>query len=161
MQVVVRQAESQDMQGLAEVDASMVAALRKVYRPTEASLRRYRSQDKPRPVQLVAVLDGRVVGAVKYRVEDNSLHLIGLGVLEAFRGQGICRRIVEHARGIASEHGLSHLSLYTIRQTGNVPIFEKLGFVVAEESVSTDSVSAKYDQLTDVFMLMSIQLHAR
>ena len=60
--------------------------------------------------------------------KNDRLHLRRLAVDAAFRRQGITRAFVEHVSERAKDAQLRALSLYTIEQTGNVPIFERLGF---------------------------------
>ena len=55
-------------------------------------------------------------------------------------------------REIAVDLGVSQLLIHTVRQTGNAPIVEKLGFEVVSEPEDEYSESATHDTLTDVEM---------
>jgi ribosomal protein S18 acetylase RimI-like enzyme len=48
--------------------------------------------------------------------------------------------------------GARCLSLYTVRETGNVGIFERLGFKVIKEEEDLYDESDRYSALTEVYM---------
>jgi len=155
MEVVVRPARPEDGEQVAEVSTLATATLRETYRPTEAALGRSRA-GASRTTRLVAVLNGRIVGTTKYEIRKDGIHLIGLGVHPQFRRMEIARKIIEHVKRIAQAKGHTLVSLYTIRETGNVGIFQKLGFEVVREQEAKDALSEKHDNLTDVYMQMSV-----
>ena len=49
------------------------------------------------------------------------------------------------------------LSVNTVKETGNVQIFRRLGFEVIFEAADQRSASDIYEQLTDVYMEMQIE----
>jgi len=153
--IVVRNATSADAEALAAVDVSATATLRETYRPNDRALTS-RAKLAGRLTRLVAELDGRVVGTVQYSVDGNSLRIIGLGVHSDARRRGVARAIMDKLREIAVDLGVSQLLAHTVRQTGNVPIFEKLGFEVVSESEDEYSESTTHDMLTDVEMRNSL-----
>jgi predicted N-acetyltransferase YhbS len=147
----VRDATDADREGIEQVSREATATLRQVYRPTVAARAR-RAAEEPNLRTLVA-LDGElVVGCVYWSVEGSRLHLLGLGVGVAHRRKGISRSLLEHLVGVAHELGLSGLSLNTVRETGNVEIFERLGFRVRREGNDGTFESDRYATLTDVSM---------
>jgi len=155
MQITVRQATASDDEAIAEVDSSARAALRRVYVPTAEALASKASQ-APQTNRLVACVNGRVAGTVRYRVEDGRLHLLGLGVGEPDRQTGVARAMIEHLTKMARRQCLTRLSLYTIRQTGNVPLFQRLGFKVVSEEPAQFAVSGDGRPLTEVYMERSV-----
>ena len=70
--------------------------------------------------------------------------MVGLFVHEHHRRRGVARALLD-ALG-------PRLSLFTIRETGNVPIFERLGFAVVREELATEYVSDAHAQLHEVYM---------
>jgi hypothetical protein len=60
--------------------------------------------------------------------------------------------MVESLAEKASSMGLAKLSLFTVRETGNVPIFEHLGFKVVREEPAQDIESATGSPLREVYM---------
>lgn len=91
-----------------------------------------------------------MVGAVSYEREGAWLHLRNLAVDPACQRRGVARRLIEAACDLALERKLSGLSLETIRETGNVPIFERLGFTAISESPSRLMEGARGEAVTDV-----------
>jgi GNAT superfamily N-acetyltransferase len=143
--IVVRPAQRGDEPAIEEVSASALETLRLVYRPTPAALTRKRELAVlPR---LVALVDDQVVGTVEYALGDDRLHLMGLFVAAAHRQTGVARALVEQLAKLADRRPLS---LNTIRETGNVPIFERLGFAIVSEAPACDVIGKT--ELHDVLM---------
>jgi hypothetical protein len=44
------------------------------------------------------------------------------------------------------------VTAHTIRQTGNVPIFERMGFAIIHEEPARDLVSARGESLVEVYL---------
>jgi ribosomal protein S18 acetylase RimI-like enzyme len=153
--VHVRDATDADREGLEQVSRETTATLRQVYRPTVAA-RAHRAAEEPNLHTLVA-LDGElIVGSVYWKVVGARLHLLGLGVGVVHRRKGVSRSLVEHLVGIAQELGLSGLSLYTVRETGNVAIFERLGFRIRREGSDATLESDRFATLTEVSMELDL-----
>jgi ribosomal protein S18 acetylase RimI-like enzyme len=151
MQIVIRETEENDGQAVADISAAAFATLCEVYRSSAStvSIKRNLASELTR---LVAVADDRVVGTLEYRNEADRVHLIGLGVHPDFRRQGVARHLIRHLANIARQVGASKLSLYTVRETGNVSVFEKLGFGVIREEPAQQFESDRFDVLNEVFM---------
>ena len=145
----VRAATPTDDAVVDEVSRLATEDLRQVYRrdgsvPKEASL--------GPTVRLVAEVEGEVVGTVRYRRQGNRLHVIGLFVHPEHRRMGVARQMLRSLAGIACEAGAHCLSLFTVKETGNVRIFERLGFRAVDEGPARGLVSVRGDGLTDVYM---------
>ena len=141
----VRPALPADADAIARVDASGTRTLRAVYRPTPEALERGRGL-RAGSETLVAELDGEVVGVVRLRAEGETLQLFALFVDEAHRRRGVARALV----AAACERAPARIALHTIAETGNVPIFARLGFVTVPEQAADDVTGD--GQLTDVAM---------
>jgi predicted GNAT family acetyltransferase len=142
---------NEDAESVREVNAASVATLRKVYRPSQAALTR-KSKRKKLRTSLVCVSQGKIVATVDYEKDDDTLHVMGPMVLPAYRRKGIARFIMDHLAEIAMQSGKRALSLNTIKQTGNVEIFTKLGFCPHRESPSEWTESVSGEDLVDVYM---------
>src|SRR4029077_1874740 len=91
--------------------------------------------DHPRPAnRLIACRGERIIATVRYQRQDDRLHLMGLGVHPDFRRQGVARRLIRELTAIARRTGVRALSLYTVTQTGNPAIFQRLGFRIVSEA---------------------------
>jgi len=151
MIVTIRPSLPSDEFAVAEIEASAAATLRRVYAPRPDA--RCHLENEGRTIaRLVACADGRVVGTLRYWIDGERLHLLGLGVLDDRRRQGVARRMIEHAADIARQAGCRRLSLYTVRQTGNVAVFARLGFTPVAEEPSRLLVSPTGGDLSEVYM---------
>lgn len=148
-EVAVREAAADDMADVSAVMSEATAQLRAVYRPGRDALVRAGSAKEVR--WLIAVVGREIVGALRYVIEPDRLHL-GLGVRPEHQRKGVARALVGALAAKASCLGLPKLSLYTVKETGNVPIFARLGFRVVREEPAKDAESVTGQPLTDVYM---------
>jgi GNAT superfamily N-acetyltransferase len=148
--ITVRPATPQDIEAAQEVAALATETLRETYRPIPNPPGD--GIGSPVLTRIVAEVEGRIVGTVQYGVKGSRLHVIGLMVHPDHRRKGVARAILESLAGTARDLGTTHLSLYTIRETGNVPIFERMGFAVVREEAAAWAESDRFDALTDVYM---------
>ena len=151
----IRQLRPEDEPRAAEVDRLATQDLRKVYRPTDAALRQ-RTKIASDLRVLVAEIDRQVVGVVRYRIAGTRLSLLGLGVDPAARRRGVASALVHQLECIARDRACTAMALRTVRETGNVPIFERLGFVVESEELTNLFVSERFAQLSEVLMLKRV-----
>lgn len=145
----VREPTPADDAATAAVIASGIATLRQTYHPTAAAIARKTERVLHR---LVAVDGDAIVGTVEYACNGERLHLMGLHTLETHRRCGVARRLIDALVVIANAHGARTLSLYTIRETGNVPIFERLGFSVMRDAPACDIASDHHAALTEAYL---------
>ena len=144
-----------DENGVAKVAASATATLRQTYRPNQKALahKKWISGDLHR---LVAELDGQIVGTARYYVDGDAIRIIGLGVDSDFRRLGVARALVNRIADLARRRGLAAVVTRTVVQTGNVPIFEALGFQVVSEHPDDYSISEDGRTLTEADLQMEI-----
>lgn len=145
----VRHATPADDEGVARVQDSATATLRTIYRPLPIRMERF-AERAPRLTRLVVVDGEEIVGTVQYELLGQRLHLINLGVLAERRRAGVARHLVDALVQIATAAGANRLSLYTIRETGNVDVFTRLGFKPMREGLGLDYVSEQ--PLHEVYM---------
>jgi ribosomal protein S18 acetylase RimI-like enzyme len=155
MPVTIREATPADVEEIAAVHASAVATLRQTYRPNGQALALKRAI-APTLTCLVAELDGQVVGTVDYHLSSDRVHFLSLDVHADFRRQGVARQLVDELARIGRAAGATRLSTYTVRQTENPVIFERLGFRVISEERSQLFESDRFDVLTEAYLERSI-----
>jgi len=107
-------------------------------------------------MRVVAIDGDSIAGTVEYAIEGERLHAIGLHVLDTHRRRGVARCLVDALAAIATRAGVRTLSVYTIRETGNVAVFERLGFAVIAETVADDVIAEAHERLTEVYMERSL-----
>jgi ribosomal protein S18 acetylase RimI-like enzyme len=79
---------------------------------------------------------GTVVGIAECIERPSVIYVQGIAVAPTHRRSGIAGDLLEHIKSLAAHRGLPDLELATIKETGNVEIFRRLGFTVSEERVS-------------------------
>lgn len=151
MSIEVRTAKEEEYEEANKVSELAFQNLRQIYRPNEKAIKNHNTIQSSLS-RLIAILDEKIVGTVKYRIDKQSLHIIGLATHPNYIKQGIAKSIITELKNIAVRHNLNKLSLFTIKQTGNVEIFTKLGFKIISEEIATDLCSDKYNKLIDVRM---------
>jgi predicted N-acetyltransferase YhbS len=149
--IVVRECREEEMEEAKRVSSEAFEEHRRVYRPSPQALGAKREIERTLN-RLVALDGGNVVGTVQYWILDDRLHLVGLAVHPSRQRQGIGLELLKRVRELAAERKLGRLSLCTVEQTGNVPIFQRLGFAVAEKKDAEDTISVSGEALTDVYM---------
>ncbi|WP_086009940.1 GNAT family N-acetyltransferase [Thiorhodococcus drewsii] len=75
-----------------------------------------------------------------------------MAVHARYRGQGVCRALVLEVGEIAKRNALPTLALCAIEETGNVAIFEKLGFEISSREVAPNHASPSGGPVTQVGM---------
>jgi N-acetylglutamate synthase-like GNAT family acetyltransferase len=150
--VLIRQATDHDNAAAELVAQRAFDELRSIYRPKHGISS---SSDSPM-CRLVAESCDRIVGTVRYEIESEQLRLRGLAVELAWRHRGIARALIERLDVLAKTLRVKLLSLYTIKQTGNVPTFERLGFQTVREEPAAWAISDCFAELTEVLMEKSV-----
>ncbi|AAO10792.1 Acetyltransferase [Vibrio vulnificus] len=120
-------------QSLLSLSKTTFSELRRIYRPTsEAHRNPVSSTDEW--TCLGYYLDDKLVGIIKAKLSGNMLNLSTLAVMSEYRKRGVARNLILEAERMFSSADL--LSVWCVEQTGNVEIFEALGFKVAERVAS-------------------------
>ena len=127
--VKVRAAVAADAAGLAEcVRAAYGHYIERIGRPPGPMLDDY---DRVVRDHRAYVLEegGEIVGALVLIEKEDGLLLDNVAVLPARHGEGIGRRLLEHAESEARRLGYRHLDLYTHeRMTENVALHARIGY---------------------------------
>lgn len=148
--IVVREACAADGGAIRAVCGRAVESLRRIYRPSPELVQS--QAESVAPLQLVATLDGEVVGCISCMPAPGRLHLWGLMVDPRRQRCGVARAMLCAAADLARSRRLEHLSLCTVVQTGNVALFERLGFDVVREEPALRFESVSGEVLTEAFM---------
>lgn len=156
MMISVRPATANDIEEIRVVSESATADLRNIYRPNQKALA-LKATFANALHQLVATAGGRVVGATHYYLDGDRIRLIGLMVRADHRQCGVARMLVNSVAGIARHLGVQVVAARTVKETGNVPIFERLGFRVEAERIDEYSVSDQFPSLTEVDLAMFLK----
>lgn len=147
----IRRAVAEDADGVGTVVDQMTTYLRQFYRPTGVGYAR-RARTQGQRTRLVAVDEGTVVGTVEYLPDGEVLRVIGLAVHERHRRRGIARALVERLAAVSADLGCRAMSLSTVTATGNVPIFQALGFDVVRIGPAEFCISQTGECLQEVVL---------
>jgi GNAT superfamily N-acetyltransferase len=151
MPLLVRAKTDDDAPVVRQIRDAAFAALRSIYRPSpkaHANLAIISSTLE----RLVAVEGERIVGTVSFAMSDERLRVIALAVLPEMQRRGVARALINRLQAIAKSRKCRILSLYTVAETGNVPIFERLGFRLVSQQPDTFSISPTSQPLTEALM---------
>ena len=141
-----RPEERVEMEALASL---AFAGVRSVYHPTAAAMSRARFR-RPGDRGLVGVSDDRIVATVTYRVEGDVVLAWRLAVHPAHQRRGLARALLEGLAARGRRADCRTIRLHTIRETGNVAIFERMDFRAVDEVVATWCASPRGETLHDV-----------
>lgn len=82
----------------------------------------------------IAAVDGATVGAVRFLPKVDHLYVGRVAVDPARRGRGVARALMAFAEGEAARLGLPETRIQVRRSlTGDVALFERLGYRVVDE----------------------------
>jgi len=149
--VDIREKTVTDNDRVAEIFALATADLRRVYRRTKDTTKSATVVEDA-PVSLVAVEGETIIGVVEYCTGPDSLYVRGLAVHPQQRRRGVARSLIGAIEGVAARDGQTKITLSTIKQTGNQPIFERLGFTVINEAPAKGFEGVDGEQVTKVDM---------
>ena len=147
----VRNATPADEAAAVELSGQAFAELRAVYVPSPRLAEAARQQDR-RYARLVAEVDGAIVGTLAWAVEGERVHVRALAVVAAHRRRGVARALTERCAALARHRGLRAVSAYAIKETGNVALFERLGFAVVSEEVTATATTPAGEPVTEVYL---------
>jgi GNAT superfamily N-acetyltransferase len=152
LDIAVRVATSADLPAAQEVTHATFAELRDIYAPS-AWARQQAAATSAQFTRLVAIDRGNeVVGTVLYAEEGDRVQVRALAVRPDARRGGVARALLERVREIAAERSKRAVSLYTVAESGNVPIFERLGFRIVRSAETPDLELTRGGRATEVYM---------
>lgn len=149
--ISIRDAADSDWPAVEALFASTFATIRDIYRPTPEAERRQKRRFRDGH-RLVALFDKTIVGTLQLVWRPRHVFVSGLAVHPDCQRRGVARALIEAVITLAKRRGYAQIKLETIEQTGNVPIFEKLGFQITGSAEPDWCVSDQYDALVSVEM---------
>ena len=92
-----------------------------------------------------------------HNIETDRISFLGLAVHESYRRQGVASALITNLEELGSRCEARVISLFTVKETGNVEIFSRMGFKVVAAEPSVIFESDKFESLTEVQMEKSIR----
>jgi N-acetylglutamate synthase-like GNAT family acetyltransferase len=148
----IRVATSDDEPAAACLERRVFEDLRQIYKPKVSA-----AQATSPGIRVIAEsADRRIIGTVRYEIDGDMIRLRGLAVEGRHRRAGIGRALVCHCRNVATSAGIDVLSLYTIKETGNVGFFERLGFQAVSEERAAWAIGPAGESVSEVRMELRV-----
>ena len=148
----IRVATSDDEQAAALLERQVFEDLRQIYKPKDSAA----PATSPGIRVVAETADRRIIGTVRYEIDGDTIRLRGLAVERRQRRAGIGRALVRHCQTVATSAGIHVLSLYTIKETGNVEFFERLGFQAVSEERAAWAIGPAGESVTEVRMELGV-----
>jgi len=159
--ITIRNFITTDTDTVKHIMTLCTSELRAVYKPKPKSETILTSHSLSN-TRVVAVDDAdTVIGVAEYITQEVDLYIQGVAVLPTHRRRGVARTLLGHIATLAIDFGLPALSVVTIKETGNVEIFESLGFIVVEERTSDRFVGIQGQPVTELVTKKRLPLNMR
>ena len=92
------------------------------------------------------------MGTAEYVLREDHVYVQGIAVHPSHRCTGVCRALLLELEKIARVEELMRLTLCVIEETGNVKVFERLGFNVVGFTSASRYISPSGVSVTRVDM---------
>lgn len=129
--------------------ASCTRELRKVYTPKPNAENVSQSQSHSSRIVAVEHTEA-IVGVAECIGRASALYVQGIAVAPSHRRCGVATDLLDFCTTLAADAGLPALEITTIKETGNVEIFLRLGFLVIAERTSERFWSRDERPVTEV-----------
>lgn len=132
---IIRAFVASDIEPVSLIMASCTRELRKVYVPKSNVAAVVHNQSHSS--RIVAVdCTGTIVGVAECIGRASVFYVQGIAVAPTHRRCGIATGLLAYSALLAREAVLPTLEIATVKETGNVEIFRRLGFLVIDERIS-------------------------
>ncbi len=158
--IITRQATPDDSEHVQAIIDAAFATVRNVYRPKPNAIPISDNLNLDTDT-IVALVDREIAGALVTHQQGANLHISQLAVMSKFRKRGVARAMLQFADTTAIKCGALALRLNTIQETGNVAIFERLGFAVDAITEATWCISDQFAKLNEVSMIRRCTVQSR
>ena len=149
--IETRLASPSDVADVQTIIDAAFATVREVYRPKPDATPTSENAGLKTETFVVS-MDGEIKGSVCFYSQAKALQISQLAVVPEFRKRGVARALLQAANQAATKRGATELRLNTIQETGNVAIFQRLGFTIHSTTKATWCISDRFEQLNDVLM---------
>lgn len=145
-----------DAESVQIIMASCTGELREIYAPIPQA--EIVSANHSSPNSRVVAVDHTetVVGVAECIVRPTALYVQGVAVAPTHRRRGVATALLGYIAKLAIDLGLPALQVATIKETGNVEVFKRLGFTVIEEQISERFRGKHGPPVTEVALKRSV-----
>lgn len=150
--MIVREQTIADAEEIQSIVRLATAELRRIYKPIESLRGGVPQKSILADGILVASQNGCLLGVVEYLDRKEDFYIQGLAVHPDFRRRGVARALIKAIEDRGLMAGRDTLSLCTIKEAGNLPVFVRLGFVLVTENVADGFVSPEGKSVSRITM---------
>ena len=148
--VAIRAFIATDAESVQLIMTSCTSELRAVYAPKPQA--EIVSANNSSPNSRVVAVDhvDTVIGVAECIAHPFALYVQGIAVAPTHRRRGVASALLGYIATLAVDLGLPALQVATIKETGNVEVFKRLGFAVIEERTSERFLGQHGQPVTEV-----------
>lgn len=133
---------------------SCFQALRNVYTPRQTAHQIQKSRTDNHQA-FGALILGTLVGSLEAQFDGHSVSIRSVAVDHQYRKQGIAGKMIKAAMG--SYASAQSISLWCVEQTGNVSVFEKIGFTITQRIESDILILTNGSPVIEVQMTIDVK----
>jgi ribosomal protein S18 acetylase RimI-like enzyme len=148
--IAVRAYRPTDAEPVEQIVTECTRELRAVYRP-EFQAPATLSNPSPATNRVVALIGtSTIVGVAEFVTRPSVLYAQGVAVVSGYRRRGIANALLTHIAAVATDMGIPTIEVATIKETGNVAVFIRLGFHLVAERPSERFLGSNGQLVTEV-----------
>ena len=148
--ISVRTFVATDAESVQDIMSSCTGELRAVYAPKPQAVIASVNHESPGSRVVAVDRTGLLVGVAEYFARPLALYVQGVAVAPMHRRRGAAGALLAHIATLAIDLSLPALQVATIKETGNVEVFKRLGFSVIEEQTSERFLGQQGQPVTEV-----------
>ena len=105
---------------------------------------------------LVAFLNQVAIGTILFSIDNEILNVYGLSIHEDYRRRGFAKELGNYLLNFAKEKNLKAIRCNTMKETGNVEIFQEFGLAIINEKTSILCEGLNGEPIIDVQMELKL-----
>jgi ribosomal protein S18 acetylase RimI-like enzyme len=153
--IAIRDYFQTDAEQVGQIVQTATRELRAIYVPKPVDKAELREQSIPAKRIVAVDIDSTVVGVAEFFVRSSEVYAQGIAVAATHRQRGIATALLDHIVELAIGLAIPKVQVSTIKETGNVEIFKRMGFAVIEERISARFIGLDEQQVTEVSLQKS------
>jgi len=153
--IAIRTYSPTDAEQVALIMQSATRELRAIYVPKPADKTELREQSISAKRIVAVDNSGTVVGVAEFIIRTSEVYAQGIAVAASHRRHRVATALLSHIAALAAELSIPEIQVTTIKETGNVKIFKRMGFNMIEERTSERFLGLNEQPVTEVTLRLS------
>lgn len=147
--IEIREVLPEDQDAFRQVHARAFQPLRAIYKPGPKARS---GEQNGKTTRLVAIRNGQIQATACYEITDDFLEIFGFATDPEHQSQGLARAILQAMEGIAQNAGKKQIRASVVTETGNVAIYQRLGFSELATKESQTFISDQFAVIHETVM---------